>query len=383
MTKDEVFLVDLSGLLAAPAQTWGAVRLVPLLREAPVGGLRLHPRLYGPNSLSIVGVGPRKAYISYIPHGLVATWSRDGEPSVTAGTQLLAANQAPTELFQIAFRKRMARQLAPNQVRFLPLHLAMEGFLSLGFSGPPTRWPEWSRRAFQDGLSPRIEHSWSGKELGLDDALRVFEIHPGQCGVVVYFGDVLAAAFVVPHADHYRLLHPSLVENFFGSELIHHAAHANVGDLVAHLDDDADPATDLADLGRRLEVATEQWRDLHTLMAGGLLDVPFHSETVYRMGRFTLNRFHPDFDLTGENHIGEAITDETGQLAYLSTYRLSLPQTKRCYLLSVLAENDWHLDNTAAALNTDRNSLVRRLDNAGFGYLLKPDILAIARRPLD
>ncbi|MFF8376398.1 hypothetical protein ACF07V_09750 [Streptomyces sp. NPDC015661] len=34
---------------------------------------------------------------------------------------------------------------------------------------------------------------------GLGEALRVFELHPGQCGLLLYVTDALAAAFVVPH----------------------------------------------------------------------------------------------------------------------------------------------------------------------------------------
>ena len=47
MKRREPFAVDLSGLQVAPAQTWGAVRMVPLLRDEPIRDLRLHPRLYG------------------------------------------------------------------------------------------------------------------------------------------------------------------------------------------------------------------------------------------------------------------------------------------------------------------------------------------------
>ncbi|NEE16224.1 hypothetical protein G3M58_58355, partial [Streptomyces sp. SID7499] len=52
---------------------------------------------------------------------------------------------------------------------------------------------------------------------------RIFEIHPDQCGVMVYVSDALAAAFVVPHPDDYRLLHASLVEDLYG-ELVHQYA---------------------------------------------------------------------------------------------------------------------------------------------------------------
>jgi hypothetical protein len=98
------------------------------------------------------------------------------------------------------------------------------------------------------------------------------------------------------------------------------------------------------------------------------------------MGQFTLSRFLPAFHLDAENHIGEYITDDAGRLAYLKTFRLSAAQTRRGHLLSQLAAHDWELDRTAAALGTDRAGLVHRLDRAGFGHLLRPDIADPVRR---
>jgi hypothetical protein len=54
--------------------------------------------------------------------------------------------------------------------------------------------------------------------------LRVFEIHEGQCGVLVFVADHLASAFVVPHPEDYRLLHRTLIEDFYG-ELIFQSSH--------------------------------------------------------------------------------------------------------------------------------------------------------------
>lgn len=396
MTRAEPFVVDLAGLRVAPAQTWGAVRLVPLLRDEPVRDLRLHPRLHGPDSLSVVRVGRNQranrasaccdeceqcrgpqlgeVHVAYVPHALVATWTPDQTPVAAAGTQMLESDQIPAEGFEVRVRRRLTRREEPHQVRFLPLHLAVDGYLSLEFAGPPTRWPEWSRQAFRDGLSPRTEEFRLGDDWGLEDALRVFEIHPNQCGVVLYTGDQLVAAFVVPHPDDYRMLHPTLVHSLYGAQIQHYATmFPDVPDLVSPLDGTG--VRDLADLRRRLDAATESWRDLHTVMAAGLFDAPFHGQPVRRMGRFTLIRFRPAFDPTGENHIGEAISDDEGRLVYLATARLSVAQTKRGYLLSVLAEHDWHLDHTATALGTTRDDLVLRLDRAGFGHLLKPDVV--------
>ena len=61
------------------------------------------------------------------------------------------------------------------------------------------------------------------------------------------------------------------------------------------------------------------------------------------------------------------------------TFRLSAAQTRRGHLLSQLAANDWDLDAVATALGTDRHGLTLRLDRAGFGHLLRPDIIDACR----
>lgn len=79
-------------------------------------------------------------------------------------------------------------------------------------------------RALRHGLSPRVEEAYTGAAVrGLEDALRIFEIHAGQCGVLVYVADALAVAFVVPHPADYRALHGTFVHDLYG-ELIYHYA---------------------------------------------------------------------------------------------------------------------------------------------------------------
>src|SRR6266540_1565225 len=62
------------------------------------------------------------------------------------------------------------RRSAGSRLRFLPQHLALEGYLALHFGGPEVAWEEWSRRAIAQGLSPRCEAAYVGAEVpGLDE----------------------------------------------------------------------------------------------------------------------------------------------------------------------------------------------------------------------
>ncbi|MFI8270638.1 ARPP-2 domain-containing protein [Streptomyces rubiginosohelvolus] len=377
--------LELTGLTAGPAQVWGGVRLVPLIREAPVAGLRLHREVYEGLGAGIVELGPRERYLSYIPHGLVADWSGEedgrgpgaGRQSAAYGTQFGGGDAPRTIPLTPVPHHRMAKRRPGDRLRFLPLHLALEGYLALHFGGPSTAWEEWSRTALRDGLSPRAEDAYLGRSVrGLADALRIFEIHPGQCGVMVYVSDALAAAFVVPHPDDYRLLHASLVEDLYG-ELVHQ--YALYGAPVAGTPVRIGGAEHIRDLGELRSAARAQeraWAEAHdTLFARELLDTSFAFDRVYRMKSFTLWRFLPPFVRDrGGQHIGETITDHKGQVAYLKTFRLSDAQIRRGHLLRTVAGAGWELDRAAAALGSSREELVRRMRAAGFSALLKSSL---------
>jgi hypothetical protein len=372
---------DLTGLRTRPAQVWGAVRLVPLVRDEPVEDLRLGARVYG-DSAGLVDLGRRAAYLSYVPHGFVATWTGDGSPAAAYGTRLSADHDcAPAEVMPLRFHRRTARREAKERLRFLPLHLALEGYLALHFGGPSIAWEEWSQRAVRQGLSPRVEQAYTGAEVtGLGDALRVFEIHPGQCGLLLYVADALAAAFVVPHPDDYRALHPTLVKDLYG-ELIHHYATLMppVPDFRARIADARIRC--LADLRAAAAEQEDAWAEFHDgTMAAGLLEEAYTWETVHRLGRFSLSRFLPRFRPRQENHIGEAITDAEGRIVYLKTFRLSESQVRRGHLLDRLAAHDWHLAGTATSLGVTEAALGLRLQSSGFGHLLRQDVLDRYRR---
>ncbi|MFI0412306.1 ARPP-2 domain-containing protein [Actinomadura sp. 3N508] len=365
------------GLDTRPAQAWGSVRLVPLVRDEPVPYLRLHRKVYG-EPVSVVDTGDGAVYVSFVPHAFVATWS-DGDqtPAASYGTRLLERDtKAPPPRMPVRFTRRMARKAGKDRLRFLPLHLALEGYLALHFGGPEIAWEEWSRRTVAQGLSPRCEEAYLGRDVrGIEDALRIFEIHPGQCGVLVYVGDTLACAFAVPHPDDYRALHPTLVEDLFGELIyLHGLLGMPAGDLSAPIDDTEIRSLD--DLRTAAELRQAEWAEFHDeVMAGRLFDEDGSRQVVQYLHGFELTRFLPSFALRRENHIGETITDADGRIAYLKTFRLSEAQVRRGYLLKRLAEHDWRLGATAAALGADKAGLALRLERAGFGYLLRQDVL--------
>ncbi|MCO6008586.1 hypothetical protein NE236_26795 [Actinoallomurus purpureus] len=368
--------LSLNGLATRPSQVWGGVRLVPLVRDEPIEDLRLDAQVYDAD-VGVVAVGPRIAYCSYIPHGFVATWADDGTPAAAYGTQLrnpADRDRAPARM-PLRFHHRMARRVDKNRLRFLPLHLALEGYLALHFGGPEIAWEEWSQQAIRRGLSPRVEEAYTGAAVrGLADALRVFEIHPGQCGVLVYVADALAAAFVVPHPDDYRALHSTLVHDLYG-ELIYHYAMLG-GPVPAFKARIADTTVrSLADLRAAAAAQRDEWATFHDeVMAGGLLSGDYTYEYVQEVGPYRLSRLMPSFERQRDNHIGELIDDDAGRLAYLKTFRLSENQVRRGHLLTRLAAGDWRLSTTAAAMGVTEFELVRRIEAAGFGYLLRQDL---------
>ncbi|PSK93773.1 hypothetical protein CLV63_116180 [Murinocardiopsis flavida] len=364
----------LPGLRTAAAQVWGGIRLVPLIRDEPITDLRLHARIDDAD-LTVSRTRDGGPYLAYVPHAYVATWAAGGAPAAAFGTQIIDSGTAP-DAVTIRVHQRFVQREARSRLRFLPLHLAMEGYLALHFGGPSVVWPEWSKQAVRAGLSPRAERSYSGHHIAdLEEALRVFEILPGQCGVVVYVGDSPATAFAVPHPDDYRALHPTLLLDMYG-ELVF--VNGLLGPRAAplHTPFDHRRVGGIADLRAVLAEQRRAWAEFHdTLMAGSLRITDEHTvDHVYSAGNYRLERFLPPFRPKAENHIGERIVAADGTVAYLKTFRLSENQVKRGYVLAALAAHDWRLDAAADALGTDRGGLVARLDRLGFGNLLRRDL---------
>jgi hypothetical protein len=363
----------LSDLTLAPSQACGAFRLVPLLRKQPRTDLRL-----GLSKES--GFAARLSntvYVSYIPHALVLEWADGTLPFATVGTQLKGVrtrSQVPTGVFH-----RMAKRQEGRRLRFLPLHLAMEGLLALHFGGPTIQWGYFSREAISRGMSPRVETSVDGWELqGFEEALRVFEIHEGQVGVLVFVADALATAFVTPHPDDYRALHDSLLQDFFG-ELIWQYAVMYPSLPPCDFPLRPEDVRSLADLREAVGLMREEWAEFGRTASAGLLDVPVTVEKVYEAGPFTLERFIGSLDPSDENHIGERIVAPDGSVQYLKTFRLSAAQTRRAYLLKQLADHDWNIESIAKKYKLTANDILLQYESNGYGWLFHQHVIDAAR----
>lgn len=380
--------LDLGAFELAPPQAWGSVRIVPVLRRDAPGDLRLALRRYHADlgAVALDGdpddVTTRQTwYCGYIPHGLVVTWEDDGTPAAAFGGRLTrrdgkAAGRGWT---RARILSRMVRREDRRRLRLLPLHVAMEGLLALHFGGPDVAWTEYSRRARSSGLSPRVETVVPGYAVpDLEDALRVFEIHRDQVGALLFVADALASAFVTSHPQDYAALHESLVEDFYGELVWQGAFQRSVGDLSPAAR--AGAVAGFEDLRVLVRDLREAWSQTASLMADPVFDRPVRSEILYTLGPFTLQRFVSELTPGKDNQIGECILRDDGTVEYLKTFRLSAAQSRRAYLLEQLARHDWRIDGLADALGTTRDDALLRLEKAGFGYLLREDVLAWAHK---
>lgn len=385
MPKTYDACLNLNGLTLAPSQVWGGIRIVPLLRAEPRADLKLHRRSVDEDVVGVALEGkavtaPDVAYFSYVPHAFVL--EVQGKSAVVSHGTQLARRRDGQRLGRgrVRLLHRMAKSEGAGTLRFLPLHLAMEGLLALHFGGPDIMWPEYSREAISRGLSPRYEVAYPGAMItGLEDALRTFEIHPTQCGLLLFVADAFASAFVVPQPSEYRGLHRTVLQDMFSELLVRYSEYAhNVQASRVALDGSA--VRSFADLERALDRAEQGIREYEHLLADGLFGRAVRFEEVYHVGPFCLERFRSDMALGEENYIGERIVDAAGQLQYTKVMRLSDAQGRRAFLLMKLHEHAWNLSDTAAALQIDVTSLLQRLESAGFGYLVRQHLRAFAWR---
>lgn len=368
--------LSLAGLTLGAPQIHGAIRLVPVRRIAPLAGIAMHSF-----DLPERPASGEDELVRIAGHGLAFTTDTLA-PSTVFGTKLGTSRRAGLLALGAPGARLFRRETRPGRphFRFLRQQIALEGYLYLAARGPEIAFAEYAARALRGGAVMPMPVEERGMRLrGLRDALRVFELHDDQVGVLVYAADVFASAFVMPTPADYRRLHASLVLDLFGDLIhqyafFHDAVHTGVPDI------DAEAVHSLDDLERAVCEMRAAFASQQHDLAAGLLRAELVFEHLHTMRDFTLERFLPSFDPSSDNHVGEQVLGPDGELAYLSTYRLSAAQAKRGYLLSRLVAHGWDLALAAGELGTDVEGLVLRLRNAGFGYLIKAHVLAEAQR---
>lgn len=391
-----------------PPQCFRTIRLVPICvrqrEEGQDGDLRAVHFQTG-DDLTAVEVGGG-TYLSRIPYGVVLRWSPDGSPVGRGGPTAAGANGAGADgagakrgkragagasgdpwqerLGQLGLMRGMHRRLhpttrhedTPEQLRILPMHLAMQGFLETFFSGPTVQWPEYDWRAVRFGLMFRCEQSLSGSAIsGLEEALRIFEVLEDQCGLLIFIGDTFSTAFIAPHPDDYRPLHERLIEDFYQT---HFGWYADLPIKAAPWNVTMDgEARTFADLRASLARMRATWGEAG-LQATGDLMVPWELEERYQAGPFRLHRFHTGFLPDRQNHIGECVLRPDGRIGWLKTFPLSDTQSAFAWFLHHLSRHDWHLDRSAEAMGIDRREIIRRMHRVGLSRIIRRDVLAAA-----
>lgn len=373
--------LSLKGLEMAPSQIWQAIRLVPILDPEPESNLRLSLEKYRAPYHQVNLPGQKLAYYSYIPYGLIVNWTESGAAVVPRETQL-AQNKLKAKTAAFHIHDKLVKQQGKNQMRFLPLHLAMESFLAHHFNAPDILWKAYSEKALRLGLSPRWEWVLPADALiGLKEALRTFEIYEQQVGMLAYIGDSLITALVVSHPEDYRQLHDSILMDFVPF-FLHTFCGYNYGVQEHRVHLDEAQIHHFSDLRRALHQAEQEILDFQAqVMAQGLLKRKVEVQPYYEVGPFTLSRFITDLQSQGENHIGEIMTDDSGKVRYLKTYRLSPEQIDRARILSDLSAHDWHPRKTAEGLNMSYPAFLKRLIKLHLADLINENHLKEMLKP--
>lgn len=372
--------LSFEGLRCAPAQVCGQIRLVPLIRDEAWEGLRLglDKRAQGYHAVGVRG----GEYFSYVPQGLVMSWAKDGAATAAWETGLAQRNDAWGRVKRCPLHvrhKQVKRVQGARELSFLPLHLAIEGFLSQLVQGPQIAWREYSREALRFGAGAVCMESIVGAQIAeLEQGLLRYEIHEGQCGVVIFVGERLATVLLVAHPQDYRAMHSSLIHDFYAPLL---ASQWAIEQVAPRFDaSELDGAwEDVDGLLQAYERAYARWSG-ESVGVEALKDEIFGqtvpSQRVYKAGPYELTRFvTAPTAYSHEAHIGESIVDAQGRLGYLRTYRLSSQQVLRLALLQLLAECDWSLSR-ASELAAGRYPmpLHQMLIKNGLGYLLKESL---------
>jgi len=362
------------GLRLGASQVWGGIRIVPVLRAEPLADIRLS-RLTIRSEHGDVATSAELSdgthYLGYMPQGLMVTWGQgDDRPAVETA---LGDREVRRALAKSTPLRGLQRKLGPGALRMVPQHLALEGLLALHFGGPDIAYGCWSRAATDPrGLSPRWETVVPGEVIvDLRDALRLFERHVDQVGVLLYVADALAGVTIAGHPDDYAALHRSLILDFYARTIWHYALlpHTPPEHVVSL---DAERVSSLDDLRSALASERSEWAAFRAFEASGLLGRTVRSERVRRLGDYGLHRFLTGLATDSEQHIGELIRRKDGAIAWLKTMRLDADQVRRAALIDGLARAQWSLSAAARERGVRTAALREQLVLADLGYLLDP-----------
>ena len=355
---------QLKGYQLRPAQCWGSVWLVPIVRESNTpGDLRLSSMEH---ERSVVDSTHKNTnFFSYMPSAYVLKWSPDGTAVSTDEPHLHTKGSVTSgELW---------KRTGKTQMGFLPQCLAIEGFLVQHFGGPKIGWLDFHREVRRGNLGVRSELTVPGWFLkGVNEALRIFEFAPDQVGSALFVDGKLINCFICPHPSDYARLHYSLLTDLYPMYLVH---YGYLREGKPNFSMDVQKVNDLSTLRQEYEQAMGRALEQEALRLDVLLNRPLESKILYKAGPFQVQRFIVELDTESDNYCGEVILRDKSQIEYLKLYHLSRAEMRRLRILRALSANGWDFSKAAADLNTDGSEGVgRMMVGAGLDYLLNPGI---------
>ena len=127
--------IALTGLSVCASQIWGAVRLVPLVRDRPIEDLRLARECWA--DTAVVALPDRSTYIAFVPHAFVASWGDAAAAASGAGASRRLSNVRPAHS-SARISSPGATAMSASTVRRFTTRLLL-AIPALGGRGPMTR----------------------------------------------------------------------------------------------------------------------------------------------------------------------------------------------------------------------------------------------------
>ncbi len=352
-------------------QRLGGLRLVALGRPAgDCNDLRLFPAqlLADPETADAAHADDARVTY-YVPHGLWVGRTEAGRARCVYGTQLIASRAGGRH-------GRAARVVTADLSlpylpgdrgwAFAPERPCLEGQILQQAGASAMHW----ETVLHDATVRRAVHG-AGPGRLVDEAVRVFERVAGQCGVLVYAGDLLLLALVLPNAADWAGVHRAVVTGLLGGALRRYGL-AHAGDEAAPFRAEY-PGTAVRTLVQlRAALAWNRARSqAGTPDLGQGLD---HGPLVWTQqpsaDRFRLARVRSDLGRTGVQHLGEVVLDREGEAAVVWVQWLSAANTDRAYLAGRLVAAGYSAEAVARELQRPPDSVTRWIERAGYRGLL-------------